>query len=153
MGEEPFLLPLFEPLSGFRKMFRRNDVTIQIPVVVGVRVPVPVCRQIVVEGVVGIALVTAETRSDQIALLRTLGFGSSAIRRIFIREFLLVSAGATAAGLVVGLLVGLLAVGSTSVPVVPVAVCGTVIPPGLAFLSLRRFSAAPLHDQLAELCL
>jgi len=108
-------------------------------------------------AVVGSALVTAESRGDQVALLRTLGFTSSAIRRIFVREFFLVSTGATAVGLVVGVgilaglsPVGILAFELTSVPVVPVALCSAIIPPGLALLSLRRFSAKPLHEQLAE---
>ena len=105
-----------------------------------------------VAAIVGGVLVTGESRSDQLTLLRTIGFDTPTIRALLVREILMVAAAATFIALasagIVAAVVPSLAVAPKSF--VRFSVIGVVIPPGLSFLTARRLLSGRIHERLAE---
>jgi hypothetical protein len=106
-----------------------------------------------VSAVVGIALVTAEGRSDQMTLLSTLGFGMRMRRALMTREMLMASTAGSVAGLLIYLVVVVLApqlgLVWSGLPLRFVLSC--LIPPTTVFLIMRRPRPGDLHSGLAEL--
>jgi FtsX-like permease family protein len=105
-----------------------------------------------IAAIVGIVLVTAESRSDEVTLLRTMGFDAPRIRGLFVREVFMVGVAATLVALVLALGVGALIPSLTisAQSIAGVVIVGVFLPPGLAFLTARRFLTGRLGDRLAE---
>ena len=105
-----------------------------------------------IAAVIGSVLVTAESRSDEVTLLRTMGFDAPAIRALFVREVFMVAGLATLAALTLALGATVLIPGLTIAPrsIAGFIFVGGLFPPGLAFLTTRRFLSDRLGDRLAE---
>jgi len=105
-----------------------------------------------IAAIVGSVLVTGESRSDQLTLLRTIGFDTPTIRALLVRETFMIAAAATLIALasagIVAAVVPSLAVAPKSF--VRFSVIGVVIPPGLSFLTARRLLSGRIHERLAE---
>jgi len=105
-----------------------------------------------IAAIVVSVLVTGESRSDQLTLLRTIGFDTPTIRALLVRETFMIAAAATLIALasagIVAAVVPSLAVAPKSF--VRFSVIGVVIPPGLSFLTARRLLSGRIHERLAE---
>ncbi len=105
-----------------------------------------------IAAIVGNVLVSAESRSDELILLRTMGFDTPTIRALIVREVFIVAAGATLIALVSA---GIVAAAVPNLAIAPksfvrFSVIGGFIPPGLSFLTARRLLSRGIHERLAE---
>ena len=105
-----------------------------------------------IAAIIGNVLVTAESRSDELILLRTMGFGTPTIRALVVREVFMVAAGATLIALVSA---GIVAAAVPNLAIAPkslvrFSVIGGFIPPGLSFLTARRLLSRAVHERLTE---
>ncbi len=105
-----------------------------------------------IAAIIGNVLVTAESRSDELILLRTMGFDTPTIRALIVREVFMVAAGATFIALVSA---GIVAAAVPNLAIAPkslvrFSVIGGFIPPGLSFLTARRLLSRGIHERLAE---
>ena len=105
-----------------------------------------------IAAIIGNVLVTAESRSDELVLLRTMGFDTPTIRALVVREVFMVAAGATLIALVSA---GIVATAVPNLAIAPkslvrFSVIGGFIPPGLSFLTARRLLSRGIHERLAE---
>lgn len=105
-----------------------------------------------IAAIIGNVLVTAESRSDELILLRTMGFDTPTIRALVVREVFMVAVGATFIALVSA---GIVAAAVPNLAIAPkslvrFSVIGGFIPPGLSFLTARRLLSKGIHERLAE---
>ncbi len=105
-----------------------------------------------IAAIIGSVLVIGESRSDELLLLRTMGFDTPTVRALIVREVFLTAAGATLIALVSA---GVVAAVAPSLAVTPksfvtFAVIGGFVPPGLSFLTAKRLLAGKIHTRLAE---
>ena len=105
----------------------------------------PLLLAIAAAAVAGITVVAARSRAGDIAVLRTIGYDTAFIRRAYLYECAIASAGA--ALLVLGSLVAATAVGVPNLldaPVRRTIAAGALLPPLSAFVVLRTATSVPL---------
>ena len=120
-----------------------------------VNIPLLISLAVLMVGaatIVAVVLVTTESRSDELTLLGTLGFGVPLIRKLLVCEVLLVSVAASLAGSVLYIAVAGTVPGLSVElgPLIKGALAALLAPAGLAFLVTKHALSGTVHDRLAE---